>query len=127
MLESDFCPQPPHIPDVFDIISQTPKSPAEDSPPVDVPAALNSAISMTTYTHPLPPGVGIDLLPASNLVMSNLNNDDTPFIREYPLQKDARAPSELGHDMSRLGHMEPDNRLIAPNLPGWPTSFAVMP
>ncbi|KAL3484647.1 copper fist DNA binding domain-containing protein [Aspergillus germanicus] len=125
MLESDFCPQPPHIPDVFDIISQTPKSPAEDSPPVYVPAALNSPMSMTSYTHP-PPGLGIDLLSGSDLAMSYLNDNDTPFIQEYPLQNDTRAPSELEHDMSQSGHREPNNRLIT-NLPGWPTSFAVAP
>jgi hypothetical protein len=123
MIESNFYPRPPHIPDVFDIISPAPKSAADCQPPSYFSASLDDPVSSNSHGHALPTGLGIDVLS----VMPNIHNDNTYFVQESQPLGDPRGVFEVGHDMNHSGQSETNYHHMTPNFPDWPSDSAQAP
>ncbi|KAL2816486.1 copper fist DNA binding domain-containing protein [Aspergillus granulosus] len=126
-IESDFCAQPPHIPDVFNIISQAPKSPAKDPSPPGFPPTVDGSASPDTHSHTHQPGLGITSLSEGDLMVPTLYNDNTISVYEAQQGIETRGAYEFGYNMYQLGHGDPYAPNMVPSFHGWSSVFGGAP
>ncbi|KAL2857279.1 copper fist DNA binding domain-containing protein [Aspergillus pseudoustus] len=118
LIESDFCAQAPQIPDVIDIISQTPKLPTEDSPPSYFPSLPEGLVSFNPQAQAYPTGLGVSLSEGDLAVLTS-HPDNTSFGHEVQPAINMRHAYELGPDAHQVGHLQGYTHHVSLSLHGW--------
>ncbi|KAL3458273.1 copper fist DNA binding domain-containing protein [Aspergillus heterothallicus] len=127
LIESDFCPQPPHIPDVFDIISQTPMSPTEESPLSYFPPLPEDLMSSNSRPGGHSTGLGMGILSEDDLAAPTVHHDINPSLQDAQQGMNTCVVYELGYDMHQLGFMQTHTPHMTPTLHDWSTAHERAP